>query len=1684
MYAILYSAIKSDANKRAGYFAKAKAAFLLLVLVLVHGSASAVTKTSAGTGNWGTAATWSPSGVPASTDDVIISSGDVITVNGNYTCNNLDIGTSANNDATLQITVSSNSLTINGAIRINPSNKTKVFTLDAGPGTIYLAGTFTSWSTSGTNKLVIGTGTMTITPAISIASANQKIVFTGAGTLNFNAGFTDAQNGLTTFTGCVVNFNSFYKVNTNNASWAGKGTAHFINGSITTKTILTLNDVYLNAGTIDTFYSAAGSVVIGGSLTFASGTTLIANKNFEVDGDWTNNGGTLTGTATIVTLNGTANTIGGTSSTTFPTLQIGKTSGTSATSYTANINTTCSNLILDGGAYNRTLNLASGTTLTVSSNVTINQPTAANITSALMVNSGTCNVSGNLVFAGTTNTATYVGKVAVTSGAFTLSGNVTWMSNSESATEVITVSTGTITFASSLTMGSNSGTLSVTGAGTINFNGSAAPSFNFGGAAVSPIFTTASGSTLNFNNGFTNSTNALTLSSSSNAVFTASGTITAIATLTFGNIQINSGATLTLGGDISLKGNWSNSGTFAPSTYGVTFNASSPNIQTITKSGGETFYSLGASNAGATLTFANDVTVTNALTMGGANLNLNGYTLTLGSGAAASLSRSGGIAYGGTWKRWLPTSAISSTSGSYYGLIPTGTSADYRPVEINSTSNPATAGYLIATRYDTVSLTIVTYTDNEGDAIEDIADITNTLSTSGLAGGTYNLDISYTGLSDKGVTTDLKLETYTAGVMGSYGASAATTGTVIDPTVKRTGITAAQLSNVWVIGSKRKNITPIREFYYSRKTGNWNDVTAGNGTWSHVSGGSGVSCDCAPTSSGCVVIESGHVVTVNVASAIDYVDINDGGNLTGGSGISFTVNKDFSTHGSGSFTNAGTWALNRLCTLTATSSSSSTGSFTVLGAFTVPASASYTQTGGTLNISGDLILSGTITSNGASFNINGTGSAISGTGSITGTSGDNINITNSKAVVAGSALTIGSVANPLNLTLNGVLDFTNNGSIIINGNINGTNASSQWINDDNSTLQITGNMLSTGKLDASSAPNTVTYNGSGAQTVKGPYTSYYNLSVANAGTKTLAGNCSVTNALTISGAAILDETTYALTGAATLTMSGTSELKMQRSASGTYPELTGAYTLTAGTVTINQTVGIATLTNAAYYHLKLTGTQACDISAINTINSDFDVQNASSIINNVSLAITGNLNYSSSGVSALSGNLSAAGVSLTGGTLSDAGRTITVNGAGGWTLSGGTFVSTGTTVFTGGTAQQIGGSNRTTFNILNINNSAGVTLNVSPAAATIVTGALVLTNGVLYTTGNSIRLLDNVISSSGSASSYVDGPMIKVGNDDFIFPVGKGGRWRRAGIFALVDPLTEVTAEYFANGYSTLTPLSDSLTQVSPSEYWDIDRTISIDPVGIRLYWEDATVSGIIDCNYLAIAHWKANTQWEKEPATVLDPSSCTGNGSGSIETTGWVSSFSPFTFGGSGGTALPVTLLSFDAVPEGSRVKLNWLTAVETNSDYFAVERSADGIHFTEIDRMKAAGNSTTQRAYQTYDMQPLGGISYYRLRPVDMDASFTFSKTVAVNFAEQITISLYPNPTDNELSFNISNPKGEVKVIIYDMAGRKVYAQLFPADGQNSITIQAKYLLPPGVYMVSASSGGAEYHEKVILN
>ncbi|MEL6866184.1 MAG: DUF1501 domain-containing protein, partial [Bacteroidota bacterium] len=156
---------------------------------------------------------------------------------------------------------------------------------------------------------------------------------------------------------------------------------------------------------------------------------------------------------------------------------------------------------------------------------------------------------------------------------------------------------------------------------------------------------------------------------------------------------------------------------------------------------------------------------------------------------------------------------------------------------------------------------------------------------------------------------------------------------------------------------------------------------------------------------------------------------------------------------------------------------------------------------------------------------------------------------------------------------------------------------------------------------------------------------------------------------------------------------------------------------------------------------------------------------------------------------------------------------------------------------------------------------------------------------------------------------------------------------------------------------------------------------------------------------------------------------------------------------------ALPVSLSAFSAtLVDEEVVQIDWTTAQEIDSDFFEVERSADSRDFELLETLEAAGRSATEQRYQTYDEDPLPGISYYRLRQVDIDGRSEYSNIVAIALPNEPVgpIKLYPNPAIYDVNLTISSNRAvEAQLSLIAMNGRQLLSnRIRLEEGFNKIT------------------------------
>lgn len=180
----------------------------------------------------------------------------------------------------------------------------------------------------------------------------------------------------------------------------------------------------------------------------------------------------------------------------------------------------------------------------------------------------------------------------------------------------------------------------------------------------------------------------------------------------------------------------------------------------------------------------------------------------------------------------------------------------------------------------------------------------------------------------------------------------------------------------------------------------------------------------------------------------------------------------------------------------------------------------------------------------------------------------------------------------------------------------------------------------------------------------------------------------------------------------------------------------------------------------------------------------------------------------------------------------------------------------------------------------------------------------------------------------------------------------------------------------------------------------------------------------------------------------------------------------------------LPVILTNFTAEKSSKEVKLNWQTAQESNSSHFIVEKSIDGINFSFLQKIAAAGFSSLTKKYSTIDAQPFYGTNFYRIKMVDIDGKFTYSDIVAIKFDyTDAAIALFPNPAKTVIQLQIPSDKKEsCEIEIQDMLGKIVKQQTVQLNNNLFSTSINVAGLKAGVYLLVVKHGEIKEVKKFI--
>jgi hypothetical protein len=894
---------------------------MLLLFVCVFSIRSQATNyVSAGVGPaaWNVATSWSPNGIPTSTDNVTILSGHTINNTSSSACANLTIAGRMNCSSSTALSIYGN-YTVTG---IESGNGSIAFIPGAVSGlTISGSGTFSTtirYTFATNSNRTISSG-VTIVKNDVTGIANTTVTNLGnvtfANTVNTNAGatwinstnaqltlkvagfmssrtFTANASGNTVTIGYAIGVlptttSGFYNL-TLAATASGAKTLPantIVANNLTINTLNSLNsnnfDLTVGGNWVNNggFTQGSRTVTFNGTSTVSGNVTTSFNHviitgtltghatNMNVGGNWTNNG-TYTHNSGRVTFNGTT-AMSGSSTTSFNNVTIsGTLTGPSGTMNVAGG-------WLNNGTYTHnsgTINFNGTTAITGSST---NSFSGVTITGTLTAPSGNMNVAGNWANNGT---------FSHNSGTVTFNGTTTVSGSSATSFRNVTIS-GTLTgHATNMSVAGNwvnNGTFTHN-SGTVTFNGTTAISGSstnsFRGVTISGTLTAPASANINVAGNWVN--NGTFTHNNGTVTFNGTTTISGSSTNSFNNVTI-SGTLTAPAANVNVAGNWVNNGTFTHSSGTITFNG------TTTISGSST-------------TSFNIVTISGTLTGHNTNMNVAGNWVNNGT-----FTHNGGtVTFNGT------TTISGSSTNSFSGVTISGT-----------LTGPASANMNVAGNWSNNG----TFTHNSGTVT-----FNGTTTINGSSTTTFN-NFTLTG-GVTGHATNMNV----AGNWINSGTFAHNSGTVtFTGTTTVSGLSTTNFNNVTISGTLTAHASDMAI------SGNMTN----NGTFTHNSGN---------------VIFNG-TTTVGGTSISSFYSITINGALTG-----HLSNMNVA----GSFINNGTYNSNSgLITfngsIAQTLSGSGTGTFESL---TLSNASGLTMTGGTYNLHGTLTLSaGTLANSGSDF---------------------------------------------------------------------------------------------------------------------------------------------------------------------------------------------------------------------------------------------------------------------------------------------------------------------------------------------------------------------------------------------------------------------------------------------------------------------------------------------------------------------------------------------------------------------------------------------------------------------------------------------------------------------------------------------------------------------------------------------
>lgn len=238
---------------------------------------------------------------------------------------------------------------------------------------------------------------------------------------------------------------------------------------------------------------------------------------------------------------------------------------------------------------------------------------------------------------------------------------------------------------------------------------------------------------------------------------------------------------------------------------------------------------------------------------------------------------------------------------------------------------------------------------------------------------------------------------------------------------------------------------------------------------------------------------------------------------------------------------------------------------------------------------------------------------------------------------------------------------------------------------------------------------------------------------------------------------------------------------------------------------------------------------------------------------------------------------------------------------------------------------------------------------------------------------------------------------------------------------------------------------------------WNISRTTGTGNVDLTFAWSDALEGATFSGSGLGVANYNGGSY-----GTFAGTAS-------EVTNTATVSSSTLGQFLVGKPSVLPVTLISFTAKASNNNVVLAWKSTSESNLSHYIVQRSTNGVDFTDL-TIEMANNTAGVFDYAYLDKTPGFGSNYYQLVSVDTDGKTQTSELKSVTLGASLaSVTAYPNPAINQL--NISGLVTGDIIKLFNTSGQLIANQ---STVNNQVSTLDMSSVKPGLYILSIENSG----------